>query len=428
MNTFGEFCLTLIKGLCQFAWALGLLHTCERHHFNENTLNDWKFAMRRRITKSLTAATLAVFLGSTVIPTAQAADLGTTSLASVLTAKSSFDNDSTNFDILTAAVLAVLAAKPASPVKALTDGTIALTAFIPTDGAFKSLVGALTNKAATTEDATFAAVAGLGIDTVEQVLLYHVVLGAPIDSAAALAANGAALNTANGATISVTVAGTVITLGDKDPIATDAVVNLSQIDINKGNNQLAHGINAVLLPVALLKPLGTNSLAAVLTAKSSFDKNGANFDILTAAVLAVLKAKPNSAVKVLTDGSVALTAFIPTDAAFGNLVKALTRKAPKSESAGFKTVAGLGINKVEQILLYHVVPGATVVSEVALGANGAALKSALANKTIKVSVKGNAITLGDYSKLKDPRVIATDINRGNLQIAHAINAVLRPTK
>ena len=80
-------------------------------------------------------------------------------------------------------------------------------------------------------------------------------------------------------------------------------------------------------------------------------------------------------------------------------------------------------------MLYHVVPGSTLVSEVALGANGAALKTALANKSIKVSVhEGMHIDLGDYNKLKDPRVSAVDINRGNLQIAHAINAVLLPTK
>jgi len=386
--------------------------------------------MQKRFKRQITTAAVAVLVGSAVVPSAQAADLGTASLASVLTAKSSYDNNSENFDILTAAVLAVLNAKPDSPVKALTDGTIGLTAFIPTDGAFKKLVGQLTNKAATTEEATFAAVAGLGIDTVEQVLLYHVVVGAPIESADALKANGATLNTALAdKSFTVSVAGTTITLGDQDPIAADPVVNLTQIDINKGNNQIAHGINAVLLPVALLKPLGTNSLAAVLTAKSSFDKNAKNFDILTAAVLAVLKAKPNSAVKVLTDGNVALTAFIPNDGAFKTLVRDLTRKTPKTEQAAFNTVAGLGINKVEQILLYHVIPGSTIVSEVAVGANGAALQTALAGKTIKVSVKGGKqIDLGDYSKLKDPRVISVDINRGNLQIAHAIGAVLLPTK
>jgi uncharacterized surface protein with fasciclin (FAS1) repeats len=299
--------------------------------------------MQIRFKRQITAAAVAVLIGSTTVPSAQAADLGTTSLASVLTAKSSYDNNSDNFDILTAAVLAVLNAKPDSPVKALTDGTIALTAFIPTDGAFKKLVGQLTNKAATTEEATFAAVAGLGIDIVEQVLLYHVVVGAPIESADALKANGATLNTALAdKSFTVTVAGTTITLGDQDPIAADPIVNLTQIDINKGNNQIAHGINAVLLPVALLQPLGTKSLAAVLTAKSSFDKNAKNFDILTAAVLAVLKAKPNSAVKVLTDGNVALTAFIPNDGAFKTLVRDLTRKTPKTEQAAFNTVAEIG--------------------------------------------------------------------------------------
>lgn len=387
-------------------------------------------AMRGRFTKQLTAGTLAVLVGFATAPSVQASDLGNNSLAAVLTAKSSFDTDSQNFDILTAAVLAVLQAKPDSPVKALTDGSIALTAFIPTDGAFKTLVGQLTNKAATTEAATFEAVASLGIDTVEQVLLYHVVIGAPILSPAALAANGATLNTAlAGKSFTVKVAGTVITLGDQDPLAADPVVNLTQIDINKGNNQVAHGINAVLLPVALLKALGTNSLAAVLTSKSSFDKKNKNFDILTAAVLAVLEAKPNSAVKALTDGSAALTAFIPTDGAFKSLVKALTGLAPKSEKDAFATVATLGVKQIEKILLYHVVPGSTLVSEVALGADGAALQSALPRKTIKVSVNSaSRIRLGDYSKLKDPRVSAVDINRGNLQIAHAINAVLMPTK
>src|SRR5689334_628135 len=69
------------------------------------------------------------------------------------------------------------------------------------------------------------------------------------------------------------------------------------------------------------KPLGTRSLAAVLTAdKSGFDRNGRDYDILTAAVLAVLKAKPGSPVGVLTDGTTALTAFLPSDTAFERLV------------------------------------------------------------------------------------------------------------
>ena len=386
--------------------------------------------MRRSLKKQLTAATLAVVLGVSYAPSAGAANLGTKSLASVLTAKSSFDTNGQNFDILTAAVLAVLGAKPDSAVKALTDGNVALTAFIPTDAAFQSLVSELTGKAPVGEEATFKAVAGLGIDTVEQVLLYHVVVGAPILSAAALMADGATLNTAlAGKSFGVKVSGTTITLTDVDPISTNPVVNLSQLDINSGNNQVAHGISAVLLPVALLKPLGTKSLASILTAKNSFDRNIKNFDILTAAVLAVLKAKPNSAVKALTDGNVALTAFIPNDGAFKNLVRTLTKKPVPSEKGAFATVASLGIDKVEQILLYHVVVGAPILSESALKANGASLPTALAGKSIKVSVKGTKIELGDYSKLRDPKVLLTgvDINRGNKQVAHTIDNVLLPT-
>lgn len=385
--------------------------------------------MKVRLKRPLLAMSLIISLGFAAMPASLAADNGTKSLAAVLTAKSSFDSDPNNYDIVTAAVLAVLKAKPNSSVKLLTDGTVALTAFIPNDGAFQKLVTALTNKPAGNEEATFTAVAGLGIDTVEQVLLYHVVPGTAILSTDALKANGAILATGlTGKTITVTVIGTKITLGDQDSIAMDPMVLLSQVDINKGNLQVAHGIDGVLLPAALLKPLGTKSLAAILTAKSSFDKDPKNFDILTAAVLAVLKAKPNSSVKALTDGSTRLSAFIPTDQAFKTLVRYLVRKPVTSEEQAFNSVAKLGIDTVEQILLYHVVPGALIFSEDALMANGATLSTALPEKVIKVSVRGNVIRLADYNKMANASVSMTqvDINRGNQQIAHAINAVLLP--
>src|SRR4051794_4641078 len=63
--------------------------------------------------------------------------------------------------------------------------------------------------------------------------------------------------------------------------------------------------------------LGNTSLAKVLAADGhKFDKNWGDFDILDAAVSAVLKAKPKSAVKILTQGKKPVTAFLPTDAAF----------------------------------------------------------------------------------------------------------------
>ena len=42
-----------------------------------------------------------------------------------------------DFDITTEAVLAVLAAKPTSPVGVLTKGKVAVTAFVPTDQAIR---------------------------------------------------------------------------------------------------------------------------------------------------------------------------------------------------------------------------------------------------------------------------------------------------
>ena len=185
------------------------------------------------------------------------------------------------------------------------------------------------------------------------------------------------------------------------------------------------------LPQAQAATSGTNSLATVLTAKNSFDNNSKNYDIVTAAILAVLKAKPDSPVKVLTDGTVALTAFIPNDGAFKSLVTTLTKKRPKTEADAFATVAGLGIDTVEQILEYHVVPGTAIDSAAALKANGAVLNTALTGKTVKVSVRGTNIKLLAFNtKLRTPMVILSqvDINKGNLQIAHGIDAVLMPTK
>jgi uncharacterized surface protein with fasciclin (FAS1) repeats len=94
----------------------------------------------------------------------------------------------------------------------------------------------------------------------------------------------------------------------------------------------------------------------------------------------VLGAKPDSVVAVLADGSTPLTAFLPTDRAFRKLAYSLTGHWYRSESRVFTRLAGtLGVDKIESVLLHHV-----------------------------------------------PRVVQRDINKGNLQIAHGIDRVLRP--
>jgi uncharacterized surface protein with fasciclin (FAS1) repeats len=177
--------------------------------------------------------------------------------------------------------------------------------------------------------------------------------------------------------------------------------------------------------------LGTRSLAHVLAnGGAGLDRNPYDFDILNAAVNAVLRAKPNSPVAVLADGTVALTAFLPTDRAFENLARDVSgsRKLP-SERQALTTVAGLGVDTVEGVLLYHVVPGATITRKAVVKANGTQLTTA-AGSTVTVKVTGRClprVTLRDAdTNDRNPRVVKFDINKGNRQIAHAIDAVLRP--
>jgi len=184
-------------------------------------------------------------------------------------------------------------------------------------------------------------------------------------------------------------------------------------------------------PAAQADP-GTKSLAEVLLADTvsgnpSFDKNGKDFDILTAAVLAVLDAKPGSPVSVLTDGTVTLTAFIPTDAAFERTGKDLGINAKNEKKLTAKLADALGVDGLEGVLLYHVVPGAKINAKAAAKADGA--KLSMANgETVTVNVTKKGIFLKDQAKgVENPKVTVTDINKGNKQIAHAINRVLLPT-
>ncbi len=177
------------------------------------------------------------------------AELKTSPLTEVLNLpRASFDSNLGDFDVFTSVFMDVWGALPETKVSAISKGDTALTAFVPTDRAFRKLVRHLTGKAPTSEEAIAAAVATLGAETLEKVLLYHVVVGDPILSPAALQANGATLNSAGGQSFRVKVDGTKITLIDKATKHTNAVVLLSKVDINKGNKQVAHGINQVMLP------------------------------------------------------------------------------------------------------------------------------------------------------------------------------------
>ncbi len=190
------------------------------------------------------------------------------------------------------------------------------------------------------------------------------------------------------------------------------------------------GATFLAAPPATATTAGDRSLAALLTADgNTFDRNSRDYDIVTEAVLAVLAQKPTSPVAVLADGDVPLTAFLPNDRAFRLLVKDLTGNWVKSERKVFEAVAGLGIDTVETVLLYHVVPGATITKAQARRSNGAELTTAQ-GATLRVKVpfrKVPLVILKDRDRNDaDPFVVRFDLNRGNRQIAHGISLVLRP--
>ena len=176
-------------------------------------------------------------------------------------------------------------------------------------------------------------------------------------------------------------------------------------------------------------PKGTASLAALLAKDGAgFDKNPYDHDILDNAVTAVLKAKPDSPVAVLANGKVALTAFLPNDRAFKLLALDVLGGSYRSEKAVFTALAGaLGVDTVESVLLYHVVPGATITYRQALRSNGAQLTTALEGSTVKVRVRRIFVQLVDADRDdRNPYVVQPNLNKGNRQIAHGIDRVLRP--
>lgn len=211
----------------------------------------------RRFVSALAAASLAAGAVVVLAPAASAAaPSGTTSLAAVLASDGdTFDRNWGDFDILDQAVGAVLAAKPDSPVAVLADGTVPLTAFVPTDRAFQLLALDLTHRWYVSEKGVLTALAtAVGIDAIEQVLLYHVVPGATIDSKTALASDNAVLTTAQGGTVKVDVLSKrfgIVRLVDKDRNDINPFLVPGKLDINKGNKQIAHAITFVLRPADL---------------------------------------------------------------------------------------------------------------------------------------------------------------------------------
>ena len=197
----------------------------------------------RRWMLAMMAALMAVVL---VVPAA-GADGHIPSIVDVLTADGDqFDNDWNDFDILTEAVIA------AGLAGALDDGGLPfdVTVFAPNDAAFRKLAQDMTGVRPTSEAQTFDIVASVGIATVADVLLYHVVEGEVFYSTA-LTLDGADVPTLLGPTFQIGVMNnTRIMLIDQDANDRNAVVNRRAADIDVSNGVI-HGIDRVMRPIDL---------------------------------------------------------------------------------------------------------------------------------------------------------------------------------
>ena len=218
------------------------------------------------------------------------------------------------FNVLVSALQYVDTALPGTNLLGALSGASAnLTVFAPTDAAFGQLAkdlgdtGSVTNEAAVTS----FLVGALPVETIRDVILYHVSAGAK--TLAQISANPT-IATLNGQTITADRR----TLTDKDP----DLINPSLVQTNiAATNSIIHVIDRVLLPVNL--PGNTDgTITDIVAASGAFDTNGADFDLLLKAV------QTTGLAGALADPTADLTVFAPNDAAFLKLAAALARSAP----------------------------------------------------------------------------------------------------
>jgi len=241
------------------------------------------------------------------------------------------------------------------------------TVFAPTDDAFLALAGAL---GATAEEL-------LALPELADILLYHVVGGTALSTDLS---DGQFITTLNGADV-------VVTINDEGIFINNAQVTVA--DIVAGNG-VVHVIDAVLLPTDAPEP--TNTVVDIVV-------NSPVHNVLEAAVLQADLAGALS-------GEGPFTVFAPTDDAFLALAGALGATAEDL----------LALPELADILLYHVVGGTALSSDLADGQTIATLNGA--EVTVTINEAGIFIN--------DAQVTVADLVADN-GVVHVIDAVLIPS-
>jgi len=250
----------------------------------------------------------------------------------------------------------------------LDDRSGTYTVFAPNNQAFTELLA----------DMGISAETLLANPDLANILLYHVVVGSEIDSAAALNAVGSRVMTGSGSEFVVSQSGN------------DLYINLSRvIDTDMmADNGVIHSVNSVLMPPVSSEP--TLNIVETALADDRFET------LVTALTAADL-------VDALSDPNAAYTVFAPTDDAFAAL--------------GAGTINALlnDIPALSNILLKHVVDAEADLLT-ALTLNGTSLET-LSGATVPVELVDGSLTVGGAS------VIISDLHTTN-GIIHVIDTVI----
>lgn len=176
---------------------------------------------------------------------------------------------------------------------------------------------------------------------------------------------------------------------------------------------------------------GTRSLAKVLAADGHhFDHNWRDFDITDYFIGRVLEKKPDSDLAIVAKGWKRVTAFLPTDYGWRTTAREILGRDFRSERriarAMWRAAGNAGL--VEQHLLYHLVPDATITYREARLAAPTKLTT-LEGGELKVRYRHGRVVLADFNA-DSPNARAyrpvSNINKGNRQIAHGISSMLSP--
>ncbi len=266
----------------------------------------------------------------------------------------------------------VAALETSGLAEVLADETKNYTVFAPTDAAFTAL---LTKMNITAADL-------LASPDLEDILLYHVIVGDEVNAAEATA---------------VAILGETVLMGNGDKMAlslsgSELFANLSKIvQPNVGaNNGIIHAVDTVLLPPA------ADARATNIVATAQGDSR---FSILVSALSAT-----SDLVATLSNPNGDFTVFAPTDAAFNALPAGL-----------LNTLLQTPDGTLRDILLKHVVSG-SVDSVTAFTLNGMDVET-VNGETVNIAIDSGKFTV-DGAQVTTFDIVTTN------GVIHVIDAVI----